>query len=219
MLENANKKFEQFSNLETGTIKIRTGNTIAKEILCKPLIDFMKLYPNIKFEISNGSNEESMKWLNRGELDIVLMNLPFTNSYSNIEIRECGKKEFIFVMSRKYQMKYNVEIKEFIDLEKYNLILPRKVAPVRKILEQTYEEAKFIQNETQISSEDIKVELAKNDCGIIFIEKNLVEKDLEEDKLIEIKLPKKIIGNTGIATLNRESISFATKKLVEMIEK
>ena len=219
ILENTNKKFEQFVNLETGTIKIRTGNTIAREILYKPLIEFMKLYPNIRFEITNGSNRESMKWLNRGEIDIVLMNLPYNNEYSNIEIRECKEKEFVFVMSRKYQMKYNVEIKEFNDLQKYHLILPTKISSVRKTLEKIYEEAKYINNETQISSEDIKVELVKNDCGIILIEKNLVKKEIEEGKLIKIDLPKKIIINIGISTLNRESISFATKKLVEMIEK
>jgi len=218
MLENVNKKFEQFANLETGIIKIRTGNTIAKEILYKPLIEFMKLYPNIKFEITNGSNRESMKWLSQGEIDIVLMNLPYDNIYSNIEIRECKKKEFVFVMSRKYQMRYNVEIKEFRDLQRYHLILPRRVAPVRKILEKIYEEAKDIDNETQISSEDIKVELAKNDCGITFIEKNLVEDEIKEGKLIEINLPKKIITSIGIATLNRNSISFATKRLIKMIE-
>lgn len=218
ILENANKKFKQFANLETGIIRIRTGNTLAKEVLCKPLVDFMKLYPNIQFEISNGSNNESMRWLSQGEIDMVLMNLPYENTYSNIEIKECDKKELVFVMSKNYEQKYKVKIKEFKDLEKYHLILPIKLAPSRRILEQVYKEAKALDKETQISSEDIKVELAKNDCGIIFVEKNLVKKKIKKGELVEIKLPKKIIATSGVATLNRDSISCATKKLLEMIE-
>ncbi len=216
-LENVNKQFGKYATLEEGTIRIRTGNTVAKEVLYRPLAKFMKKYPNIKFEITNGSNKESMKWLSQGELDIVLMNLPIENIWTNVEIIEGSEKEFIFVMSKKFRMKYNVEINEFNDLKKYKLLLPRKIAPARKILESIYEEAKDIEGENQISSEDIKVELAKNDCGIAFIEKFLIEEELETGKLIEIKLPKKIVAKTGIATMDKSNISFATKKLVEMI--
>ena len=216
-LENVNKQVGKYATLEEGTIRIRTGNTVAKEVLYRPLAKFMKKYPNIKFEITNGSNKESMKWLSQGELDIVLMNLPIENIWTNVEIIEGSEKEFIFVMSKKFRMKYNVEINEFNDLKKYKLLLPRKIAPARKILESIYEEAKDIEGENQISSEDIKVELAKNDCGIAFIEKFLIEEELETGKLIEIKLPKKIVAKTGIATMDKSNISFATKKLVEMI--
>ena len=216
-LENVNKQFGKYATLEEGTIRIRTGNTVAKEVLYRPLAKFMKKYPNIKFEITNGSNKESMKWLSQGELDIVLMNLSIENIWTNVEIIEGSEKEFIFVMSKKFRMKYNVEINEFNDLKKYKLLLPRKIAPARKILESIYEEAKDIEGENQISSEDIKVELAKNDCGIAFIEKFLIEEELETGKLIEIKLPKKIVAKTGIATMDKSNISFATKKLVEMI--
>ena len=216
-LENVNKQFGKYATLEEGTIRIRTGNTVAKEVLYRPLAKFMKKYPNIKFESTKGSNKESMKWLSQGELDIVLMNLPIENIWTNVEIIESSEKVFIFVMSKKFRMKYNVEINEFNDLKKYKLLLPRKIAPARKILESIYEEAKDIEGENQISSEDIKVELAKNDCGIAFIEKFLIEEELETGKLIEIKLPKKIVAKTGIATMDKSNISFATKKLVEMI--
>jgi len=218
MMENANKKFEQFANLEAGTIKIRTGNTLANKILCEPLIEFMKLYPNIKFEISNGSVDESLKWLSQGEIDIVLLNTPLEVTYSNIEIRQCMKKEFVFVMSPEYEKKYQVKVKNLKDLENYNLILPRKPATARRVLESIYEEAKDIQNESKISSEDIKVELAKHGCGISLVEKILAKDGILKGNLIEIELPKKIEAYAGIATLNRNSISFATKKLVEMIE-
>lgn len=218
MMENANKKFKQFSNLEVGTIKIRTGNTIASEILAEPLIEFMKLYPNIKFEISNGSNVESLKWLAQGDIDIVLLNTPSEIPYSNVDIRPCAKKEFVFAMSPEYAKKYNVKIDNLGDLEKYNLILPRKRATARKVLESIYEEAKDLQNASQISSEEIKAQLAKNGAGICLVEKILVKDELKSGKLIEIKLPKKIEAYATIVTLDRKSISFATKKLVEMIE-
>ena len=217
MLENANKKFAQFANLEMGKINIRTGNTIAEEILSEPLAKFMKLYPNIKFEISSGSNSESLKMLSQGEVDMVLMNCDYKREFSNIEITKCFDKEFIFVMSKEYQEKHNVEIKEFNDLKKYNLILPKNKSTVRKILELEYEEAKEIENDSQITSEELKIDLVKNGCGITIIEKNLVKNEIRKGTLVKIELPKKIKGYCGFATVNKESMSIATKKLTEMI--
>lgn len=91
------------------------------------LVEFVKKYPNIKIEVSNEEPNDSIKRLSQGDVDLVLLNLPYHNNYSNIIVEECMKKEYIFVMSPEYQRKGNVQINEFEDLKKYQLIFPKKI--------------------------------------------------------------------------------------------
>ena len=127
ILVNVQQRCKQYEKLEIGSIKIRTGSTVAKDLLNDTLIEFVKKYPNIKVEVSNGEPNDSIKRLSQGDVDLVLLNLPYHNNYSNIIVEECMKKKYIFVMSPEYQRKCNVQINEVEDLKKYQLIFPKKI--------------------------------------------------------------------------------------------
>lgn len=218
ILENAEKRSKQYENLEIGSIKIRTGNNVAKDLLNKPLIKFIKKYPNIKIDISSGAPNDSMKLLSQGEIDLVLLNLPYDNHYGNIIIEECMKKEYIFVMSPEYERKNDVQIDKIEDLKKYKLIFPRKASSSRNVYDFIMEDDKEIGANYEITSETMKVNLAKNDCGITFVDRKLVEKELIEGSLIEIKLDKKFVASEGLAMLQPSIANYAVKELVKMIK-
>lgn len=218
ILENAEKRSKQYENLEIGSIKIRTGNNVAKDLLNKPLIKFIKKYPNIKIDISSGAPNDSMKLLSQGEIDLVLLNLPYGNHYGNIIIEECMKKEYIFVMSPEYERKNDVQIDKIEDLKKYKLIFPRKASSSRNVYDFIMEDDKEIGANYEITSETMKVNLAKNDCGITFVDRKLVEKELIEGSLIEIKLDKKFVASEGLAMLQPSIANYAVKELVKMIK-
>lgn len=75
-----------------------------------------------------------------------------------------------------------------------------------------------IQSNYELTSETMKVVFAQNDCGISFIDRKLVEKELEEGKLIEIKRDKKFVAAEGLAMLQPSIASYAVKELVKMIK-
>lgn len=218
ILVNVQQRCKQYEKLEIGSIKIRTGSTVAKDLLNDALVKFVKKYPNIRVEVSNGEPNDSIKRLSQGDVDLVLLNLPYHNNYSNIIVEECMKKEYIFVMSPEYQKKYNVQINKFEDLEKYQLIFPKKNTTSRNVYDFIMGEDNEIQSNYELTSETMKVVFAQNGCGISFVDRKLVEKEIEEGSLIEIKLDKKFIAAEGLAMLQPSIASYAVKELVKMIK-
>ena len=97
ILDNVEFRFSKYENLEEGTIKIRTGSNVAKLILYDALERFSIDYPNIKVEIATGAPNQSVEMLHTGEIDMVLLYLPYKLEYNNLQTMECAKKEYIFV--------------------------------------------------------------------------------------------------------------------------
>ena len=129
------------------------------------------------------------------------------------------QNEYIFVMSKEYYEKNNVNINKISDLNKYSLILPKETTSAKKILDD-YVNGEKITPHYEMISEKMRKDMAKEGVGIGFVIKRIVEEELKTGDLIEVKLEKNNnISKVGIATLKDEISSFATKKLVEYILK
>jgi len=217
-LDNAEYRLNKFENLEEGSVRIRTGSNIAKLILYDALEKFGKDYPNIKVEIATGAPNKSIEMVYTGEIDMVLVYLPYTIEYSNLEITECGEKEYIFAMSKKYYEDNNVKIECIEDLNKYSLIVPKKNSTVGDMF---YEKYKNIITDFhyEIAQEQMKKEFIMRDMGIGFIIKDEISKELKRGDAIEVKINgASIKGAIGAITMNKEFSTFATRKLLEYIK-
>ena len=217
-LDNVEYRFSKYENLEVGEIKIRTGSNVAKMILYDAIEKFGKDYPNIKVEIATGAPNQSIEMLHTGEIDMVLVYLPYEVEYSNLQITECAKKEYVFAMSKKYQKENNVTIKEISDLNNYSLIVPKKNSAIRKIFDNKYKDI-ITSYHYEVAQEQIKKEFIMRNMGIGFIIKDEIKEELEKGELIEIKLPdSKVEGAIGVITLNKKLNNFATNKLLEYMK-
>ncbi len=219
ILNNAEEKFRQYANMETGTIKVCTGRTTAKVVLYEPIKIFMKKYPNIKVEITQGSQKESLKMLNNGEIDMVIVNLPYPFEMQNIEVIKLVEKEYVFAMSKEYKKKNNVEIKQISDLNKYDLIISTNGTSYRKILDKNLPENMELNAKYQVMMESFKKELLMDNFGIGFVRKDEIKEELESG-LVEIVnvIPNKITSEIGVAILKKDIRSFAAQKLFEIIK-
>ena len=184
-------------------------------ILYDALEKFGKDYPNIKIEIATGAPSQSVEMLHYGEIDMVLVYLPYELEYNNLQITECAKKEYVFVMSKKYQKDNNVLINQVSDLNKYSLIVPKKNSAIRKIFDSKYKDI-VISQHYEVAQEQMKKEFIKRNMGIGFIIKDEVKEELEKGELIQIGLPDFTVeGAIGVITLNKNLSNFATNKLLE----
>ena len=218
MLDNVEYKFSKYENLEAGEIKIKTGSNVAEMILYDALEKFGKDYPNIKIEISSGAPNKSIEMLHTGEIDMVLVYLPYEVEYSNLDVTECAKKEYVFAMTKKYQKDNNVIINESSDLNKYSLILPKKESSSRELFNSNFKDI-ITDYHYEVGHERMKKEFILRDMGIGFIIKDEIKEELEKGELVEIKIPDfKIEGAIGIITLNKNLSSFATNKLLEYMK-
>lgn len=219
ILNNAEEKFRQYANMETGIIKIRTGRSNAKVVLYEPLKKFMKRYPNIEIELTQGPPKESLKMLNNGEIDMVILNLPFEIEMQNIETIDLVEKEYVFAMSKKYKDNNNVEIKKINDLNKYDLIGSTRETSYQKVLEKYLPENEKLHIKYQIMMESFKKEMLLENLGIAFIRKNEIEKEIEDGTVEVIDIvDEKFSAKIGVAMLKKDIRSFAAQKLLELIK-
>lgn len=148
---------------------------------------------------------------------MAILDIEHYNKYSNVTLKEIMSNEYIFVMSKEYAEKNNVNIREISDLNNYSLILPKESTSAKKILDEYLNNEKITPH-YELISEKMRKDLAKEGLGIGFVIKRIIEDELKTGELVEIKLDKpNSISKVGLATLKDEISSFATKKLVEYI--
>ena len=213
-LDNVEYKFNKYESLEEGIIKIKSGSSLANMLLNKALARFCKDYQNIKLEISTGAPKDSMEKLHTGEVDLVLVYLPFEIEYGNMKVTECGKKEFVFAMSAKYAKENKVKISKIEDLNKYQLIVPIQESAVGKMFNKKFK-GKIDDTNYIVTQEAMKKEFIMNNLGIGFLIKDEIEQEIKNGEVIEIDIPNsKIEASIGVVTLNDKYCNFATKKLL-----
>ncbi len=218
-LDNIEYRFSKYENLEEGTIKIRTGSNVAKIILYNALEKFSKDYPKIKIEIATGAPDQSIEMLHTGEIDMVLLYLPYNTEYSNLKTIECAKKKYIFAMSKNYAENNNVCISHIEDLNNYSLIVPKKNSAIRNMFDEKFKN--IITNfHYEIAQEQMKKEFIMRDMGIGFIIEDEVEDELKKGSVVKVNMENATVeGSVGAITLNEKYATFATKKLLDYIKR
>ena len=215
-MNNAENIFSKYITLEKGKIRIGGGNSLISSFIFEPFLKFTKKYPNVDISISSGITDSLMQKLANGELDIVVLNLPFKNKkYSNIEIIPLKKSTFCFFSSKDYIKKYS--IKNFKEFENNTLILPKAPSSKRKILDDYCNKENIsLTANYEVSSSSIMKRLVLNDIGIGFTNiENL--KDIK-DKITIINEIEIEDTKEGIATLKKNMCNKATVELVKEIK-
>lgn len=215
-MSNAENIFSKYINLESGKIRIGGGNSLISSLILEPLMQFMKEYPNIEISINNGLTTGLMQKLGNGELDIVVLNLPYTNkAHSNIEIIPLKKVTYNFFASKQY-----LEEHPFIDFSNTKddtFILPKSPSAKKKILDDYCEkEGIEIESNYEISSSSIMKKMVLNNIGIGFTNtENIkdISNDIEIIKEIDIEATQ-----AGIATLKKNMCNKATLELIKRIK-
>lgn len=219
-ITNAENKFSDLINLETGTIKIGISATLTKEFLLPYLEKFHKLYPKIDIQIMTNVSSELFPRLRNGLIDIIILNLNDENYGNDIEIIKCMKVNDCFVVNSSYKELINKEL--FLkDLNNYPLILQTKGSNTRKFLDSfTKQNVVILKPNIELASYSLVVEFAKIGLGIGYATKEYIKKELENKELYELKIKEKIPSRyIGIATSKNHLPNFSTKRLIEIIKK
>lgn len=218
-INNAENKFNDLINLETGTIKIGVSATLTKYFLTPFLEEFHNLHPNIEIQIDTSITKILFEKLRNGLLDLVILNLPYKSS-NDITMVKCKDIKDIFVANKKYTDLKNKEI-SLNELNNYPLILQAKESNTRMFLDGFAKEHDVTLNPNmELASYGLVTEFTKIGLGIGYLTKDYIKEELKNDELFEIKLKEKIpIRSIGIAYSNKNLPSFATKEMIRIITK
>lgn len=219
-INNAENKFTDLINLETGCIRIGISTTLTKEFLLPYLKEFHSLYPNIDIEISTYLTSDLMPKLRNGLIDIIILNISNKNYGNDIDIIKCKKINDCFVVSNKYKDLLDKEL-SLKDLNNYPLILQAKGSNTREFLDNFAREyGVTLKPNIELASYSLVVEFSKIGLGIGYATKEYIKKAIINKELYELKIKEKIPSRyIGIALSKNHIPNFSTKKLIEIINK
>ena len=219
-INNAENKFTDLINLETGCIKIGFSTTLTKEFLLPYLEEFHSLYPKIDIQIITNLTSDLMPKLKNGLIDIVILNLNDKNYDNDIDIIKCRKINDCFVVNDEYK---DLTLKEVSikDLNNYPLILQAKGSNTREFLDNiARENGVVLKPNIELASYSLVVEFSKIGLGIGYVTKEYIKEEIKNKELYELKLKEKIPSRyIGIALSKNHVPNFSTKRLIEIIKK
>lgn len=217
---NAENKFTDLINLNTGIIKIGVSTTLTKEFLLPYIEIFHKKYPKIDIQIVTNITTELIPKLRNGLIDIIIFNVVDSVIEKDIEVINCKEIHDCFVANESYKELLNKKV-SLKELNNYPLILQSKGSNTRGFIDSFAKENGIIlKPNVELASYSLVVEFAKIGLGIGYATKEYIKNELESKKLFEIDLVEKIPSRfIGIAISKTHLPSFSAKKLIEIIRK
>lgn len=206
----------EHKNLTTGKLKIGVGDTISRYFLLPYLEAFHNEYPNIKFNIVNGTTLELCAILKSGEVDIAICNFPIDDP--SLEKRSWMDVQDVFVCGERYKSKLfkRTSLNELVQFP-FILLEPKSVS--RKYVEDyMLSKGLKISPEFELGSHDLLLEFAKINLGIACVTREFSQDYLKKGLLYEIPLMEDIPKRSvGVCFLKSVPLSPAATKFVEIV--
>ena len=217
-ISNAENKFTELINLESGHIRIGIGTTLTKQFLLPYLEKFHKLYPNISIEIITNLSSELIPKLRNGLIDIVIFNMTSDNYGNDIEIIKCKEITDCFVANNTYSELFNRQL-SINDLNNYPLILQAKGSNTRYFLDNfAKDNGVLLKPNIELASYSLVVEFAKIGLGIGYVTKDYIDNEIKNGELTILDIKEKIPSRYIVIALSKSHLpNFSTKKLIEII--
>lgn len=172
--------------LATGTLRIGTTSTSLNGILCEMIEKFSLKYPGVSYEIMTSSNDEIISLLKRGIIDVATLTTPF-HPHPDIKTIKSIEIKSILVASPKYADLKNKEITPQM-LEKYPFITLSRNMQLREYIEETFASLNMhIKPKIEIDVATLIIPLLEAGLGLSILPRILVEEEIKQGKLIELK--------------------------------
>ena len=215
--QNGENAFLNYMNLDSGSIRIGASTTITRNIVMPYIEQFHKLHPNVDIKITNQLTSELISMLRKGDLDLLVVNLPMKEQ-KDLKIIPICKVHDIFVGNLDYYEKTKGKISA-CELEHFPLVTQKEPSNTRQFLNHYLEEnhvSTKIANE--IVSYSLVMDFVKAGFGIGYATKEFILDDLKEKKLYEISVTPSIPArDVGIVLLHKSIPNYSALKLVEIM--
>lgn len=198
----------------SGIIKIGIYEHLSLLILPDLLNDFVKKYPEVKFEINASSSNELKEKLKNRELDLIITQYPLLMENNSVfteeklfELKNC------FFTTKEIFEKYNTN-----NLSEFQLILPFRgyvdIDTLDKILANTNIK---INNNYRIYTFELTKKLVLKNLGIGWGPKKCIESELNSGKLFEVNFGFDTPSTKFSLTYNEKALSETSKEFIKVL--
>ena len=216
-IEAGEKELLMQKELKSGIVSIGTTETALSEVLLPVLDTFHKKFPDIRIRINNSTTPAAMNALKSGSVDFAVVTSPveYDDEFEIVNIKDfndvpvCGK-EMAFLKEK---------IIGIGELKEHPLISLSKGSSAYDFYSKIFAEngLKYAPD-TEVATADLILPLVKNNLGIGFLPKNLVESDLESGEIFKLNLKEKISSRQICIAENKNvSLGVAASELKNML--
>lgn len=195
------KRIKEFN---MGHIRIGVSNTLCRFIMVSYLKDFIARYPHIKITIESQSTTHTLSMLEQQQIDVGLIAEPQRHQ-KNLHVLPVMDIEDIFAASPTYLE--NLRLREGADADVFqvgNIMLLDKNNITRHYIDD-YMSLNHItaNNLLEVTTMDLLIEFTRIGLGIGSVIKEFVQEDLENGRLVQLKLD---------TPIHKRTIGFACHK-------
>lgn len=219
LLDETNQMIKDFTEFNTGTIKIGISTTLMKKYLLKYIEVFHNNYPNIIIDIYTDPTKELITKLKNGTIDLIIGK--FSDNYDNdLNYYELGKSKYIFIANKKYYDLENSTLK-ITDLKKYPILLQEYPSNSRISALKYFEDNNIkIEPKMNIASSSLLIDFINLGYGIGYVTELYVQEELRKGNIIKVNVvPQPSIISFGIISLKNNILTNHCKKFVEILKK
>ena len=188
-IEFASKLAQDAQNLENSKILIGCQSHILNFFLMDKIEKALKDYKNLKIELdSESSCQKLMRKLKDNRLEFALVNfIPTDEDLKEFEIKEIYKSEYIFISNKK------IIIKDLQELNNYNFAISYDYRSSAVALRERLKDYDIELNTiVKCPSMNARIGIARKGIAIAYVLKDVVQKELDENKLFQVELPIKL---------------------------
>ncbi len=212
----AEKAIDNIRSLDEGTIFIGASDTITRLFLIDSIKSFHDKYPKVRISINNRPSPRSVEKLEKGELDLAIINISPEVSYDDLDLHPLDRLDHVLVSSKPIK-----GIKHLTDIRELPLVALEKNSTTRKIFESFYQEhGEQLVTAFEFGSFDVIIEAILSGMGIGFVPKRMAAPYIKKGELhlIDISEPIPSIA-IGILLNKNKPQSIATQKYLNILKK
>ncbi|MCL1914775.1 MAG: LysR family transcriptional regulator [Eubacteriaceae bacterium] len=218
LIENAQKKFAEMMELDSGIIKIGASDTICSLFLIPILEKFNNKHPNIRISVTNRITQESIELLKRAAVDIAFVNLPIEED-DLLDIMPVKTIHDCFVVGGQYKDLADKTM-ELGDLRNYPVLMLEKASNTRNQMDIfLMNKGVEVQPTIELGSLSLLSGFAKIGLGIAATIREDAQDLLDQHELRELKFNEKLPSrHIGLVRMRNVNLSFAAKAFIEEMD-
>lgn len=212
------RTIDDIHNLKEGEVRIGASDTICRHYLLPYIEKFNNLYPNIKIHITNRTSPVCTKLLQKGDVDLALINILDDYDYKGFDVKKLRKVNDVFIAGSKFIELSNrkVSLKE---LSHYPLLALEKNTNTRHFFDELFESnGLYTKPEIELSSVDLLIDIAKIGIGISYVPKLAALEEIRLGRLFIININETIPERyLGLIIVKNMPLPIAAKKFIDTL--
>ena len=218
VLNNAENMFSQYTDSDSGTIRICGGSAICNIFFAELVSKVSEKYPNIRLTLRDSKTKEAKEKLLKDEIDMIILEEINEREEDGIEIIPIMDFEFCFFTTPEYLEKiggFNLE-----KAKEYIYIVPQEGSRRRVGMDKILKEANIeINPQYEFTNGNVVKDVVGSGVGIGYINELMIADKLKSGELVKLDFGLKNVKDRIVVEIkDSRKTSNAVLKIAEMIK-